>query len=198
MHEIAKQPWAFEQFARRTVLGERHDIVSLPGFWFKPQKFSITAEDLLTEELLKLTGKFPPSVVSKLRRFRRELSGNEDEKDMERKLEDELNDEEVMAIVQMNQQRASPKLQWLRLKYGIGEHNFAQQDSSSVEVPDDFIDTLVLYKPVAMEMLVKIMELNPLFLNGKLENFVSSPNGRSAVAASQTTPSGQEASDPQS
>lgn len=180
--------------ARQAAMGGRKELASLPGYWIRARKFSVAAADEIRE-----AEHLPPALLRKLARLRQE---EPDAQATEKRALAELTDEEF-ALLSDLQTSLDPKIARLRLKHGIGEHNFTDDGAASSSVTTDFVDELLGYSPVVKEMLEEIARVNPgPFSRGKSppSSLSSSGSGKesptTAEGTSQTTPSGQTGSGP--
>ena len=176
--------------ARQAVMGERHVLDSLPGYWIRAKRFTVTAAEEIRE-----AEHLPPALLRKVARIKPDTT-EADKKAFEQRAVQELTDEEFSLLSDL-QTSLDPKIARLRMVHGIGEHNFTDTCEASKEVTTDFVDELLGYSPVALEILEEIARVNPgPFSRGKSQPSNSSSSGSSREpqtstdATSPTMPSG--------
>jgi len=186
---------SWKEKARQSILGDIHNLESLPGYWVRAKRFSVIASDEIRE-----AENLPASLMRKLAKLRPDKDSAENRADFERRAADALTDEEF-SMLQRLSVSLDPKIAGLRLTHGIGEHNFTDDGSASTVVPRDLVEELLKYKPVALEILEVIAQANPgPFLRGRSGSSSSSSSGSTPepettkAGTSPTTQSGMMAS----
>ncbi|MCC6131039.1 MAG: hypothetical protein IT186_14040 [Acidobacteria bacterium] len=193
---------ALKAKARQSVLGERRELKTLPGFWIRARRFGVTAAERVRE-----AEGLPPSLLRKLARLKGSQEGDlEDDKEMQLRLIEALTDDEF-GVLQEKQRSLDPKIVKARLLYGLGQHNLGASGPEAVsdQVSEEFVSELLEYlgTDTIQEMVDAVGEMNPPpFLAGKSDASSSSLSGSSGgqpmrlVGTSQMTPSGETESGP--
>lgn len=155
----------WEDQARIKRQGEKYEIDSLSGLWFRPQKYSVEASESIALLRQKLSGQFDPALLKKLitkyRELDKELTTTKD-------VLEALEPEELIELTQsMKLEGKESSLEYKKqvLLCGIGEHNFTSEDGKPEIIDQEFVDRLCEYQKTAEEMLLVIEEWNhPLAL----------------------------------
>ena len=167
----------WEDKCRVRRLGERHKLESLPGFWFRPQKYSIEGDEAVSLAQLRLKDRFKPDTI------RRILDKAKDNPDSEVRVEDlllTLDDEDLSAIMEEASDvpaGAQTEYKSLVLLYGIGEHNFKKADGELETVSEDFVDRVLQERELTNEMMAVIVRWNRPLLKGSASRSQTSSSG---------------------
>lgn len=164
--------------ARRTIVGEKHDLTTFEGYWIKPKKFSKSAEDAINEQIRKLqkgvNRKALVSVTKKAEERGEELGSMSEAEVLE------LLTEEELAALMDGDTAATFDLCRVKIRYGIDSHNFCDGDidSRSTQVVDDtFARDILEYPQIAGEIMGIIQEFNRPLPNKKSPKSETSQNG---------------------
>ena len=155
--------WEVQARIRRQ--GDKYEIESLPGLWFRPQKYSVEASESIALLRQKLSGQFDPALLKKLITKYREL---DKELTTTKEVLDALEPEELIELTQsMKPKGKESSLEYKKqvLLCGIDEHNFTGEDGKPEIIDPGFVDRLCEFKEAAEEMLLVIEGWNrPLAL----------------------------------
>ncbi len=159
--------------ARRTIIGQKKQLVSFSGYWIKPKKFSKAGEDAINEEIRRLqkgiNRKALVTVTKKAEERGEALASMSEHEILEL-----LTEEELEALMD-GDTAATYELCKVKLKYGLDSHNFCEGDldtrHSSI-VDDSFVRDLLEYPEIAGEILGMIADHNRPLVE------VSSPKSR--------------------
>lgn len=152
-----KNPKKWRQAARRSVTGEKHELVSLSGYWFKPRKYSVIGErEIQAAAFGSGAGALPRGLITKLRKASREKSGEVKFED----LIDDLTEDELYDLVasQSTGDANSTEVIRLQLLYGWGPHNFEGEDNEGAS--EEFVNEIMEFKELVMEAVGVIQEHN--------------------------------------
>jgi len=144
----------------RQIMGEVHDLVSLPGYWFKPRKYSTEgAEKIqnLREELRKVIKGSP--TLKYIKKLHKKGIENPTPEDIINNLSDREIEEFYDSMGDLGKRRTAESNR-LVLLYGIGEHNFKDDGGNICKIDEDFVDVLCESQDLVLEMIGPIMEHN--------------------------------------
>ena len=127
-------------------IGERVDLKTIEGFWVKPQKFTVEQNDEIQAAQLKALAGVNRGTLAKATNKIKIASEN----DEETAAIDVLSDEDISALMDAKFAPSSEVLR-LHILYGIAEHNFCDEESSSV-VDKALVDDLMKYPDIATEI----------------------------------------------
>jgi hypothetical protein len=167
----------WEEKSRSRRIGDRHELESLPGLWFRPQKYSVEGDEAVALAQLKLKERFKPDTIRRL------LDKVKDNPDPEIKVEDlllNLDDEELSAIMEdASDVPAGAQTEYKRLVllYGIGEHSFKNKKGELETVNEDFVDRILQDKDLTDEMVSVIVRWNRPLLKGSSSRSQTSSSG---------------------
>ncbi|OHE63850.1 MAG: hypothetical protein A2001_01425 [Treponema sp. GWC1_61_84] len=187
--ENTKQDWRVA--ARRTILGEKYQLATLPGIYVVPRKYSIRGEDAIQSLAMRKQSKMRREIVQSIIKKARE----EEEKTAAAGGEPADRDKEALALQDKVSAEllgeldpevlASRDFMALRLKYGVGEHNF---DGEPTEVVTDaWVDAVLEYPDTAAEILKAVEDWNSPLAKGTPGGSGTSPNGGTTEPASTPT-----------
>lgn len=166
----------WEAAARRTILGKKTFIQSLAEegkeseFWIKPKKYSIEDREEIKKTSGDLLDKLPDDIVEIIVKKQKENNGNNSDEDSSSQSDfldafAELDMGQRRTVLKVVQESKGTNVLSLILKKGIGEHNF-EDEKGSDNVPEEFVQKILEYAPVADE-LVKIIQEHNSPLAGK-------------------------------
>ncbi len=127
-------------------VGERVDLKTADGFWVKPKKITVEQNDeIQAAQLRALAGVNRGTLAKATNKIKVAAENNEDTAAI-----DVLSDEDISALMDA---KFAPSSEVLRLYilYGIAEHNFCDEESSSV-VDKALVDDLMKYPDIATEI----------------------------------------------
>lgn len=189
--------------ARRTRVGERIELTSLPGYWIKPQKYSVEAANKIRalEQQLQdnVTVEGRDFIVRKAKAARQAA----DELDIASVLAacDETELVWFLAQIKTADPAVATMHQRLVLLHGIGEHNFTDENGVLCKVEESFVDQIMDYAEPALEMYTIVQEWNRPFGRERSKNFrgqsspstteKSSPKTSPSMGSTESTPETQ-------
>ena len=182
---------SWEDKCRIRRLGERHKLESLPGFWFRPQKYSVEGDEAVSLGQLRLKDRFKPDTI------RRILDKVKDNPDPKARVEDlllTLDDEDLSAIMdEASDVPAGAQTEYknLVLLYGIGEHNFKKADGELETVSEDFVDRILQDRELTNEMVGVTVRWNrplPIGSASRSRTSSSGDSGDSSPKKEKNTP----------
>lgn len=124
----------WEEAARTTILGPKHELEALPGYWFTPRKFPCEIDDRIAVLMRKFRSKKPQAEG--------EATASPSE------VLDSLEAGDVSEVMALS------------LLGGIGEHAFLGADGKPEAVNESFVHRIMDYSPLATEMMGVIQEWN--------------------------------------
>jgi hypothetical protein len=127
-------------------VGEKVDLKTAEGFWVKPQKFTVEQNDeIQSAQLRALTGVNRGTLAKATNKIKLASENNEETTAI-----DVLSDEDISALMDAKFAPSSEVLR-LHILYGIAEHNFCEEESSTV-VDKALVDDLMKYPDIATEI----------------------------------------------
>lgn len=141
----------WEELARRTIEGDKHELESLGGYWFKPKKYSCQGADEIKNATFKTGQGLSDEMLKKLTPL---IEGEESIEEIMGKLPPA--DLTMLMNSQAVRNQDSAELVKVILKYGIGESNFDITDENR----NDFLEKIIEYQDIAIEMLGVIRKHN--------------------------------------
>lgn len=169
----------WEEKSRDRRLGDRHDLKSLPDFWFRPQKYSVEGDEVVSLAQMKLKDRFKPGTI------RRILGKFKENQEAGAKVEDllmKLDNEDLNAIMdEASDSPAGAQTEYKRqvLLHGIGEHNFKNGKDELEQVTENFADRICQNHEIADEMVAVIVRWNRPLPKGSASRSVTSSSGDS-------------------
>ena len=164
-----KQTW--KDAARRTRQGKKHELETLPGYYFHPVKFSVEGNDEIVAISLKKKEGLSPKTLKKIR----EIAGAK--KDMsEAEIINSIPDDDLLEILRESDAKLlnSAELKRAKIKHGFGKNNFEGVDNEGAEgkkgVSDDFIDDILQHVEVVNEIVGAIEVWNRPLALGQSES----------------------------
>jgi hypothetical protein len=162
--------------ARRTIVSEKHELNTFPGYWVKVKKYSISARD----EIQSVLSKFQKSIDKKALMS---LVGKRGTNLSESELRESLTPEEIGAVLDMGNAETS-QYSYVRIKNGIAEHNFCDEGVS--KETESFAKDILDYSDIAQEILLIIEEYNRPLAEVTSKQSTTSPNGFTTGASLNT------------
>jgi len=182
-----KKQQGWEHQARLKRMGEKRELQTFPGYWIRPQKYSIEGEEEIQCAQLRLKNKLSSAATRKIVAKLRES----DDPDMTaEKLLKSLSDEELEAMMQEGgniEPGDSSGYIHLVLLHGIGEHNFKNAEGKVEEVNEDFVNRFMAISELAHESVKIIEEWNRPLAKRSAPSSGTSPNGSTTEQNSPTT-----------
>jgi len=152
MGEKEQPKW--QAAARITILGEKHELESLPGYWFTPRKYSTIGSVKINGGAMKLRTNLPKGILKKLAK-----GMGDKEKDAQftgKEAMKLLTEDEISQVMDAQKgDEGAVSFQKDILIYGIGEHGF--DGDYNIE---SLAEELLEYPDVAAEMIEIIKEWN--------------------------------------
>jgi len=180
-----EQRTAWEQAARVSILGEKRELESLPGYWIRPKKYGVRGENDINAASLRETKSIPIKIQRKL------LEAFKDKEQLtDEELASILDDDELDAILDKQRQNTSKTYDVMRLVllYGIGAHNFDDQDSSSEVVSEALVEQILEYEPIAEEVFGIVAAHNRPLASGMSSTSETQPNTSTTAQNSKQEP----------
>lgn len=173
---------SWQEDARRTIISERHDLVSFEGFWIKAKKYSITAKDEINAAVREVQKGLDKRAILEVTKKAREL-GLSGSTPSEAEIMDMLTPDQLSALIDSSNV-ASSKVMETKLRNGIAEHSFG--DTPITQLAHDILE----YPDIADEMLAFIEKFNRPLAKQTSQVPAMSPSGSTEEASSSTeTPS---------
>jgi hypothetical protein len=127
-------------------IGEKVDLKTVDGFWVKPKKFSVEQNDEIQAAQLKALAGVNRGTLAKATNKIKIASENKEET----AVIDVLSDDDISALMDAKFAPSSEVLR-LHILYGIAEHNFCEEEISTV-VDNALVDGLMKYPDIATEI----------------------------------------------
>jgi len=127
-------------------VGEKVDLKTAEGFWVKPKKFTVEQNDEIQAAQLKALAGVNRGTLAKATNKIKVASENNEEASAI----DVLSDEDISALMDAKFAPSSEILK-LHILYGIAEHNFCEEESTTV-VDKALVDDLMKYPDIATEI----------------------------------------------
>jgi len=171
---MAKNP-DLDVTIQRRIIGERHDLSTLSGFWIKPKKYSTEGGEEITALRFKIAkNSRNPIVIKKLKKLRDEgievLDVNT--------LLDKLPEEEVLELLSATYENAGDnrgEMQKLQLLHGIGDHNF--NSGGKKLAIEEAVPKLMQDAEAVAEILTIVEEWNIPLPQGRSQSSETQQNG---------------------
>ena len=182
-----KKQQGWEHQARLKRMGEKQDLKTFPGYWIRPQKYSIEGEEEIQCVQLRVKNKLSSATTKKIfARLREE--GNPDitpEEFLKNLSEEELDD----LLQEQGNLAPGDSSNYVRLVllHGIGEHNFKNAEGKIEEVNEDFVNRLMYKADTAHEAIKIIEKWNRPLAKRSAPSSGTSPNGSTTEQSSPTS-----------
>jgi hypothetical protein len=138
----------------RSRVGEKVDLKSIEGFWIKPRKFSVSENDEVEAQDKKAT---LDAGVSLKDFASAAIKVSKQKENSEESLEG-LSDKETEALLN-SQFTASAGIIRLSLLYGIAEHNFCEEESTT-KIDEAIVKEIMQIPEIASEMTTIVRNFN--------------------------------------
>ncbi len=162
--------------ARRTIVSERLELETFPGYWIVARKYSVRGKDEITAATRAIQKGLDKKALLSLMK---KMQDREKKEITEEALLDRLTQEELSALVESNSVELY-SVAIAKLRNGIYEHNFCDGESSKeVSV---FAKDILEYDSIAEEILSKIEEFNRPLAEKTSTASAMSPNGSTTEA----------------
>jgi hypothetical protein len=147
--------------ARRTIISEKKELETFPGYWVKVRKYSIRGKDEINAAVRRMQQSLDKKALYSLAKKVKEQSGRTD-----------LSEEEVMGMLEPEEIGAFmdsnsvplEEINKLKILHGVAAHNFVDgdkdvgtDDPKAVKV---FADDILEYSDIVAELLRIIEEYN--------------------------------------
>lgn len=150
-----KKKATYQTAAKRTREGEKHEMETLPGFYFYPVKFSIEGTDELNSIILDKKNSLSRSSIKVIK----EIAGKKNIQTKEDVMK-ELTEDQVLDVLNTADKSllADGPTFKAKLKYGFGRNNFGDVETAGASGPegkitnDKFLDELIVYDEVVREI----------------------------------------------
>ena len=185
----------FKQALKRTRVGERHEMETLPGYFFSPVKFSVEGSDAIKA----VTAKNKDLLDAKSLKRIKEIAADEDGKRMDTAaLLEKLSDEEFADIVHSLNASSlgSLELSRVKIKYGLGPNNLGAGVSTEGAlvkggVPDEFVEDVLQNAEIAEELVGVINIWNSPLAGKQQKTSRTAANGSTETRNSRKEQNGQ-------
>ena len=144
----------------RSIQGEKHELAALPGQSFRPRKYSYQGAEEIANcqtEIRKIAKN--PKALKVLGRLEKKGIKNPTLK----QIADELSEKEMIAFFEALGEignRKTARLYELILLYGIGEHEFKDDQGNLCEINEELVGILCESQDIVLEMADVIQEHN--------------------------------------
>jgi hypothetical protein len=167
--------------AKRTVVGDKVELKTFPGYWIKPKKYSVAGKDAINEEQRKLQqGIDKKAMASVIKKLDIEADGK-DETQLMGEIMDKLTDDELAAMMD-SQYVPSANYIKVRLREGIDSHNFC--DAAESHDVKAFVDDILAYPEITEEILRIVEEHNRPLAGKSSKKSKMRPSGSTTEPAS--------------
>ena len=136
--------------ARRTIVSEKKDLESFPGYWVKVRKYSISAKDEIQSVLKKAQKGIDKKALLSLMAKREKITSPEE-------LQQSVTPEELEMAVEM-QTAEIKSYAIIRIRHGVAEHNFCDEGIS--KETEKFALDIMEYGEIVDEILTLIEDFN--------------------------------------
>jgi len=144
----------------RSILGEKHELVALPGHSFRPRKYSYRGAEEIENCQMEIR-----KIVKNVKALK--ILARLDKKGVKnptlKQIADELTEEEAIEFFEALGGigvKKTARLDELILLYGIGEHDFKDDRGSPCEINEKLIAVLCESQDLVLEMAGVIEEHN--------------------------------------
>lgn len=139
---------------RTSRIGDKVPLTSVKGFWVKPRKFSVEENDRIQEAQLKALKSVNKGTLARATQKIQAASQNSENVTMI----EILSDEDVETLMDAKFAPSSEILK-LYILFGIVEHNFCEEESST-KVDEALVLDLLKYPDIATEIGSIVREYN--------------------------------------
>jgi len=161
----------------RSIQGEKHELAALPGLSFRPRKYSYQGAEEIANcqaEIRKIVKN--PKALKILGRLEKKGIKNLTLK----QIAAELSEKEMLTFFETLGEignRKTARLYELILLYGIGEHDFKDDEGKLCEIDEGLVKTLCESRDIVLEMSDVIEEHNRPLASRTSGTFETSQNG---------------------
>jgi hypothetical protein len=155
----------------KSRIGERADLKSAEGFWIKPRKFSVEENDIIQEAQLNALKDVNRGMLA---RATQKMMASTDSKSGASVI-DILSDDDISALLDAKFAPSSAILR-LHLLHGVAEHNFCEEESSTL-VNAALVDDLLKYPEIATEIGLLVQGFNSPLAKPTSGTSGTSPDG---------------------
>ncbi len=160
---------SWKEDARRTIVSEKKDLVSFPGYWVKPKKYSVKGRDEINEAERKVQKNIDKKALMK---FARRLKDKDEYKDLsEEQILEKIPDDELIVMMDLRMTEVFA-VNEAKIKHGIACHNFCDGDIDTRSTEKDiqgFARDILEFEDIAVEIIGYIEEFNrPLAVQSSL------------------------------
>jgi len=182
---------AWWEQARIRRLGPRHELAALPGYGFRPRKYSVEGDEAVSLAQVRLQERFRPETMRRVLAKARGANAQSvedvlrlfDENDLVGIIEDAS---DVAPGVQIDYKRQV-------LLQGIGEHDFGDAEGRIESVTEAFVNRILEDAELTDEMVAVIVGWNRPLAAGSDSKSETSSNGSiegSSPRKAKSTPTG--------
>lgn len=177
--------------ARKTIISEKKELQTFPGYWVKVRKYSIQGRDEINAAMKRVQKDLDKKALYSLAKKVKERSGKESVTEDE--VMSMLEPEEIAAFMDSNSTPVT-ELNMLKLQHGIAAHNFVDGDrdvgTDDSKVVKRFAEEILEYADIAAEILRVVEEYNRPLAPKRSKTSRTSQNGSTTEpSSSQETPS---------
>ncbi len=147
---MVKYKW--ESAAKRTIQSEKIELKSLPGYWFKAKKYSVSGYDEIQRILMAKMRALSPEVRAAIMR------ANEEGKPITEYLVDPTCAADIIA--QLEESFNTAELMKLSLVHGLGDTNLIDGEITEDGTKEELVDIIMEYADIASEIYQAVQEWN--------------------------------------
>ncbi len=144
--------------ARRLIVSEKKELKSFPGYWVKVKKYSIQGVDEIQEALREVQKGLDKKAIIELSKKYKQLGLEPGKALTEDVIIDSFTTEQIEVLINNNSLSISKVLE-VRIKHGVAEHNFCEEESTK-EGMEVFAHDILEYSEIAKEIMGYIEEFN--------------------------------------
>lgn len=165
--------------ARRTVVSDKRNLTTMPGYWVKVRKWSITGKDEIDEATKEAQKSLDRKALFEIGKTIKGLDAEKVEAMTVDELLPLLTTDQFAALMD-SQSTQSARLIEVKLKNGIDSHNFCEGDIDTRSTDKDikgFAHQILEYPEIAEEILVFVEAFNRPLARATSSTSGMSPNG---------------------
>jgi hypothetical protein len=171
--------------ARRTIVSEKHELETFPGYWVKVRKFSIRANDEIQAAIREMQKTIDRKTVFEVaKRFKDHAV----EGDTVETLMDKVSTDELIALSD-TQSAVASKIIEAKIKNGVAMHNFCDGDIDTRATDkgiEAFAHSILEYQDIANEILMAVEKFNRPLASQTSKTQGMSPSGSTTEASLST------------
>lgn len=164
--------------ARRTIVSEKKELETFPGYWVKVRKYSIQGKDEINAAMAKLQSSIDKKALYSLAKKVRQQQGNKDL--TEQQVLEMLEPDEIEAFMDGNTAPVAD-LNRLKIQHGVVAHNFSEKDKDlGTDDPKDieaFANDILEFAEITAEVLQHIEAFNRPLASPRSKTSKTSPSG---------------------